>query len=78
MGKEPAKAAGHYLEMRAGDSFSTGQGEELSAQCGSNTAEIKGGKLTVNGKPYGTVVGGTKILIHDGKVFVDGKERSPE
>ena len=78
MGKEPAKAVGHYLEMRAGDSFSKGHGEELSAQCGGNTAEIKGGKLTVNGKPYGTVVGGTKILIHDAKVFVDGKERSPE
>jgi hypothetical protein len=72
--------AGYDFEVRgAAGSFTKGQAATFSVQSGANSAEVKGRKLTVNGKAYGSVADGATILVEEnGKVSVNGKERLPE
>jgi hypothetical protein len=72
--------AGYDFEVRGADgSYTKGQGATFSVQAGANSAEVKDGKLTVNGKAYGAVADGATIRVDgNGNVSVNGEERSPE
>jgi hypothetical protein len=72
--------AGYEFEVRGADGAHTsGHAETFSVQAGANSAEVKGGKLTVNGKAYGAVADGAKIIVDvNGKVTVNGDESLPE
>src|SRR5262245_7308764 len=72
--------AGYNFEVRgAGGAYTKGQAATFSAQAGANSAEVKDGKLSVNGKSYGVVADGATILVEEsGKVTVNGQERRPE
>jgi hypothetical protein len=72
--------AGYNFEVRgAGGAHTRGQAATFSIQAGANSAEVKDGKLTVNGKSYGVVADGATILAEEtGKVTLNGQERRPE
>ncbi len=72
--------AGYDFEVRgAAGSFTKGRAATFLVQSETSSAEVNDGKLTVNGKAYGTVADGAAILVEEnGKVSVNGKERLPE
>lgn len=72
--------AGYDFEvLRVGGGLTKGQAAEFSVQDGTNVTELKDGRLTVNGKRYGNIPDGKKILVdEDGAVTLDGQPRSPE
>jgi len=72
--------AGYDFEVRRpGGGHTKGQAASFSLQDGTNVAELKGGRLTVNGKGYGAIADGAKIVVDErGTVTVNGQTRSPE
>jgi hypothetical protein len=72
--------AGYDFEVRGADgSYTKGQAATFSVQAGANFAEVKDGKLTVNGRAYGAVADGATIRVDgNSKVSVNGKERLAE
>jgi hypothetical protein len=72
--------AGYDFEVRRpGGGYTKGQAAEFAVQDGTNRAELKDGRLTVNGKQYGPIADGAQILVDEsGKVTVNGQSRSPE
>ncbi len=72
--------AGYDFEVRRpGGGHTKGQAASFSVQDGTNTAELKDGRLTVNGKQLGAIPDGAKILVDEnGIVTVNGQTRSPQ
>ncbi len=78
-GVASSPVVGYQFEVRGKGAFTKGQAVTFSVQAGTNTASLEMGRLTVNGRSYGVVADGAKILIEEnGKVLVDGEERRPE
>lgn len=51
-------------------------GETAKVSVGSNKLEINGGQLTVNGKSYGALKSGQKIVVEtDGSVSIGGEKK---
>lgn len=64
---------------RPGGGHTKGQAATFFVEDGTNTVELKNGRLSVNGKSHGVVAGGAKIVVDEGgKVTVNGQPRSPE
>lgn len=82
--RAPAEAerpiAGYDFEVRrTGGGYTKGHGATFSVQDGSNVTELKDGRLRVNGKGYGAIADGAKIVVDEnGVVTINGQARSPE
>ena len=64
---------------RPGGGHTKGQAATFFVEDGTNTVELKDGRLTVNDKSYGTIAGGAKVHVDEaGKVSINGQPRSPE
>ena len=75
----PPVMAYDFEVRRPGGGHTKGQAATFSVEDGTNTVELKDGRLTVNGKAFGTIAGGAKIVVDEaGKVTVNGQPRSPE
>lgn len=75
----PAAPAGISYELRgeAGGNVA-GVAETFSANVGNRTLEVKDGRVRANGRDYGPVKGGDKVLLdRDGKLYVNGTEVKP-
>jgi hypothetical protein len=71
--------ASYSCEVRGEDGSSRGMGSDVTAHAGSNRLEIKNGRLTANGKSYGTLNDGDFVLLdRDGTVSINGKTRAAE
>jgi hypothetical protein len=71
---------GYGFEVRAADgSTATGQAATFSVQSGEHLVVMKNGSLSISGQPYGHVEDGANVFVDEnGRVFVNGIERSPE
>ena len=72
--------AGYDFEVRrAGGGHTKGQSATFSIDDNTNRVQLKDGRLTVNGKEYGPIADGGKILVDENaNVTVNGQPRSPE
>jgi hypothetical protein len=72
--------AGYDFEVhRAGGGRTTGNAATFSVHDGANVTQLKDGRLTVNGKGYGSIADGAKIVVDEtGKVTINGQAHSPE
>jgi hypothetical protein len=75
-----APLPGYQYEVKGEDGSSNkGMAEELDVTAGKNRLQIKDGKVTANGKAFGSVKRGDSVLLdRDGKLSVNGEQRSPE
>jgi len=74
-----AKAVSYKYEIRDAGTFGSGEAETIHATVGKNELSVQEGRLTVNGKAYGTLKDKDSILVDEsGKVMVNGMQRSPE
>jgi hypothetical protein len=73
-------AASYRCEIRTVSGVNAySEGESISVTGGEHTASVQGGRLTVNGKAYGALKDRDSVVIDEnGKVTVNGTERSPE
>jgi hypothetical protein len=56
-----------------------GTGEVINANAGKNRLGINGGRVTANGKSYGSLKNGDSVLLdRDGQLSVNGQNRQPE
>jgi hypothetical protein len=71
---------GYLYEVRGEDGSSNkGMAEQLDVTAGKNRLQIKDGKVTANGKAYGAIKRGDSVLLdRDGKLSVNGEQRSSE
>jgi hypothetical protein len=78
-GPESAVGPSYSYEVRGEGAVSHGTASEpLSVSAGKNALTIKDGRLTVNGKDYGTVKSGDSIVVdRDGQVSINGAKREP-
>lgn len=75
----PPVLAYDFEVRRPGGGHTKGQAATFSVQDGTNSVELKDGRLTVNGKSYGKIADGAKIVVDEaGKVTLNGQPRSPE
>jgi hypothetical protein len=62
-----------------GDNIATAEGPGFVVEAEPNSAELQDGRLTVNGKRYGTIGNGDRIVVEsNGRVLINDKERSSE
>jgi hypothetical protein len=72
-------AASYSYDVRDDGVASAGMAEDVNATAGKNRLEIHGGRLTANGKSYGSLKNGDAVLLNaDGQLFVNGQNRQPE
>ncbi len=78
----PAPAAVNYsytLRYNGGQTFGIGSAANIDTKAGDNRLQIDGGRLTVNGKSYGPLADGDRVLVEiDGTVSVNDQKREPE
>jgi hypothetical protein len=65
-------------EVRGGGSANVGQESTASSNVGNNHLELQKGKLTVNGKQYGLLKNGDRVVVEeDGTVKVNDSPIQP-
>jgi hypothetical protein len=77
---EKPVAASYKYEIHGGrGGYQRGQAESFSATAGKNSASLRDGRLTVNGKGYGRLNDGDSIVVEEnGAVKINGAEQSPQ
>jgi hypothetical protein len=66
-------------DVRDGNSFTKGTGAGAYVRVGPHTLEIRDHRVILNGKAGGELKSGDKVLVDtDGRLFVNGEERTPK
>jgi hypothetical protein len=75
-----AAPTSYSYEVRGEEgSVTLGTGEVINANAGKNRLGINGGRVTANGKSYGSLKNGDGVLLdRDGQLSVNGQKRQPE
>jgi len=75
----PGPAASVSYEVRGEGSVTKGTTETGSFMVAKNSLELYGGRITANGKSYGSFKTGDAVLLDEqGRLFVNGAERTSE
>jgi hypothetical protein len=72
-------AANYFYEIRSDGGATSGRSGSIEATAGGNRLVIKDELLTANGKSYGRLKAGDRVLLDkDGTVYVNSEKRQPE
>jgi hypothetical protein len=75
----PPPKAGYHFEVHGAEGATTGQSLNFQIRRNETEAVMQGGMLTVNGKKFGSIPDGAKIVVKEnGQVWVNETELQPK